>query len=142
MATQATTELRDRLQDTLGVDYRIEHEVGGGGMSRVFAARDLKLKRNVVVKVLPPELAGEVNVERFRREIEFAASLQHPHIVPLHTAGDVDGLPYYEMPLVEGDSLRARLVRSQRLPVPDALRILRDIARALAYVGIASHQPR
>ena len=131
--TAQATDLRDRLQDTLGADYRIEREVGGGGMSRVFAARDLKLNRHVVVKVLPPELSGEVNIERFKREIIFAASLQHPHIVPLHTAGDVDGLPYYEMPLVEGESLRARLLRVQRLSVADALRILRDITRALAY---------
>ena len=131
--TAQATELRDRLQEALGADCRIEREVGGGGMSRVFAARDLKLNRHVVVKVLPPELSGEVNIERFKREIMFAASLQHPHIVPLHTAGDVDGLPYYEMPLVEGESLRARLLRVQRLPVADVLRILRDITRALAY---------
>lgn len=131
--TAHATELRDRLQETLGDEFQIEREVGGGGMSRVFAARDRKLNRDVVVKVLPPELAGEVNTERFKREIIFAASLQHPHIVPVLTAGDVDGLPYYTMPLVEGESLRTQLLRVQRLEVNEALRIIRDLARALSY---------
>jgi tetratricopeptide (TPR) repeat protein len=102
-------------------------------MSRVFAVRDNALHREIVVKVLPPELAGELSTERFKREIQFAASLQHPHIVPVHAAGDADGLPYYTMPRVEGESLRDRLARTQRLAVGEALTILRDIARALAY---------
>ncbi len=79
--------LRDLLQEALGRDYRLERELGGGGMSRVFAAVEVELDRPVVIKVLPPEMAAEVNVERFRREIQVAAGLQHPHIVPVHTAG-------------------------------------------------------
>jgi len=102
-------------------------------MSRVFAARDVELGRIVVVKVLPPEMAAGVNAERFRREIQLAASLQHPHIVPLLHAGHADDLVYYTMPLIEGESLRARLAREGELPVPEVVRILRDVADALAY---------
>ena len=126
-------ELRDKLQKTLGGSYAFERELGGGGMSRVFVAEETALARKVVVKVLPPDLAATVNVERFRREIQLAAQLQHPHIVPLFSAGIADGLPYYTMPLVEGDSLRTRLIRHGELPVPDALKILRDMASALSY---------
>src|SRR5437660_7290541 len=102
-------------------------------MSRVFAARDVELGRIVVVKVLPPEMAAGVNAERFRREIHLAGSLQHPHIVPLLHAGHADDLVYYTMPLIEGESLRARLAREGELPVPEVVRILRDVADALAY---------
>ena len=126
-------ELRDQLQKTLGGSYAFERELGGGGMSRVFVAEETALARKVVVKVLPPDLAATVNVERFRREIQLAAQLQHPHIVPLFSAGIADGLPYYTMPLVEGDSLRTRLIRHGELPIPDALKIMRDMASALAY---------
>ncbi|HUR92341.1 MAG TPA: serine/threonine-protein kinase [Gemmatimonadaceae bacterium] len=126
-------ELRDQLQKTLGGSYALERELGGGGMSRVFVAEETALARKVVVKVLPPDLAATVNVERFRREIQLAAQLQHPHIVPLFSAGIADGLPYYTMPLVEGDSLRTRLIRHGELPIPDALKILRDMASALSY---------
>ncbi len=126
-------ELRDQLQKTLGGTYAFERELGGGGMSRVFVAEETSLGRKVVVKVLPPDLAATVNVERFRREIQLAAQLQHPHIVPLLSAGIADGLPYYTMPLVEGDSLRTRLIRHGELPIPDALKILRDMASALSY---------
>src|SRR2546430_3402187 len=90
----SVAELRDRLQAALGDAYRVERELGGGGMSRVFAARDVELGRIVVVKVLPPEMAAGVNAERFRREIQLAASLQHPHIVPLLHAGHADDLVY------------------------------------------------
>ncbi|MCR4339733.1 MAG: serine/threonine-protein kinase [Gemmatimonadaceae bacterium] len=126
-------ELRDQLQKTLGGSYAFERELGGGGMSRVFVAEETALGRKVVIKVLPPDLAATVNVERFRREIQLAAQLQHPHIVPLFSAGIADGLPYYTMPLVEGDSLRTRLIRHGELPIPDALKILRDMASALSY---------
>jgi tRNA A-37 threonylcarbamoyl transferase component Bud32 len=131
--TREVTDLRVRLQLALGTGYQVGEEIGQGGMSRVFAARDLTLKRDVVVKTLPPELGGDINVERFKREIHFAASLQHPHIVPVHAAGDVDGLPYYTMPRVEGESLRDRLNRVQRLPLNEVLTTMRDVGRALAY---------
>jgi len=102
-------------------------------MSRVFVAEEISLGRKVVVKVLPPDLAATVNVERFRREIQLAAKLQHPHIVPVLAAGISDGLPYYTMPLIEGESLRVRLARSGELPVQEAARILRDVLSALSY---------
>ncbi len=126
-------ELRDQLEKTLGGSYAFERELGGGGMSRVFLAEETALGRKVVVKVLPPDLAATVNVERFRREIQLAAQLQHPHIVPLLSAGIADGLPYYTMPFIEGDSLRTRIIRQGELPIQDALRILRDMASALEY---------
>jgi eukaryotic-like serine/threonine-protein kinase len=127
------TDLRDQLQATLGNAYILERELGGGGMSRVFIAEDTSLGRKVVVKVLLPDLAATVNVERFRREIQLAAKLQHPHIVPVLSAGISEGLPYYMMPFIEGESLRARLARSGELPVHDTARILRDVLSALSY---------
>jgi eukaryotic-like serine/threonine-protein kinase len=126
-------EILARLSAALADRYRIERELGGGGMSRVFLAEELALNRKVVVKVLPPALGVGVNVDRFRREILLAASLQHPHIVPVLAAGSADGLLYYTMPLVEGESLRSRLAREGELPVPETLRLLRDVADALAY---------
>jgi TolB-like protein/tetratricopeptide (TPR) repeat protein len=126
-------ELAERLQAALGAGYRIERELGGGGMSRVFVAEELELGRKVVVKVLPPEMALGVNADRFRREIQLSASLQHPHIVPLLSAGHSEDLVWYTMPLIEGESLRAKLAREGELPVPEALRLLRDVADALAY---------
>ena len=128
-----TADLKDRLQAALGASYRVESELGGGGMSRVFVAEEVDLGRKVVVKVLPPEMAAGVNAERFRREIQLAAQLQHPHIVPLLRAASEGDLVYYTMPLVEGESLRVRLTREGELPIPDAVRILRDVADALAY---------
>jgi eukaryotic-like serine/threonine-protein kinase len=121
------------LQRTLSDNYTIERELGGGGMSRVFVAEEISLGRKIVVKVLIPDLAATVNVERFRREIQVVAKLQHPHIVPVLTAGISEGLPYYTMPFIEGESLRARLIRSGELPVQDATRILRDVLSALSY---------
>ena len=126
-------ELTERLQAVLGPAYRVEKELGGGGMSRVFLAEEVDLGRRVVVKVLPPDMAAGVNVERFRREIQLAAKLQHPHIVPLLTAGASGDLLYYVMPFIEGESLRAKLAREGELPVAEALRILRDVVDALSY---------
>src|SRR6476661_911609 len=127
-----TGDVRTRLQATLGAAYTIERERGGGGMSRVFVAMDTRLGRRVVVKVLSPDLVASVSAERFEREIRLAARLQHPHIVPLLSADDVDGIPYYTMPFVEGASLRDRLTVGP-LPPGEAQSILRDVARALAY---------
>ena len=127
------SDLAERLQSSLGDTYRIERELGGGGMSHVFLARETALGRSVVVKVLPPEMAASVNIERFRREIQLAASLQHPHIVPVLAAGQAGDLLYYTMPLVEGESLRAKLAREGEMPVSDAIRVLRDVVDALAY---------
>ncbi len=128
-----TADLRDQLQSTLGSSYTLERELGGGGMSRVFAATETSLGRQVVVKVLPPEMAEGVSVERFTREIQLAAQLRHPHIVPVLAAGVSGGLPYYTMPLEEGQSLRATLTKSGPLPVSEAISVLRDVAKALAY---------
>jgi eukaryotic-like serine/threonine-protein kinase len=125
--------VRERLQATLGAAYSLDRELGGGGMSRVFVATETALGRTVVIKVLSPDLAQALNVERFRREIQLAARLQHPHIVPLLTAGESDGLPYFTMPFIQGESLRDRLVSRGELPVPDAVRVLREVASALAY---------
>ncbi|HLA91466.1 MAG TPA: protein kinase [Gemmatimonadaceae bacterium] len=125
-------DLRDQLQATLGAAYTLERELGGG-MARVFVARETALDRKVVMKVLPPELAASVSTERFRREIMLAARLQHAHIVPLLAAGESGALPYFTMPFVEGESLRVRLARHGELPVAEAVRILREIASALAY---------
>jgi eukaryotic-like serine/threonine-protein kinase len=126
-------DLRDQLQSSLGSAFTLEQELGGGGMSRVFVALDGQLDRRVVVKVLSPDLAAGVNSERFKREIRVVASLQQANIVPLLSAGETDGLPFYTMPFVEGRSLRERLKGETRLPVPEAVSILRDVARALTY---------
>ncbi|HET8762203.1 MAG TPA: serine/threonine-protein kinase, partial [Gemmatimonadales bacterium] len=125
-------DLRSELEQHLGSAYILGRELGGGGMSRVFVADDVRLRRTVVVKVLSPELAQGLNVERFEREIQLAASLQQANIVPLHSAGDVAGLPYFTMPFIEGESLRARLARGP-LPISEIISVLRDITRALAY---------
>jgi tRNA A-37 threonylcarbamoyl transferase component Bud32/tetratricopeptide (TPR) repeat protein len=124
---------RSQLQSALGSAYTLERELGGGGMSRVFLAEERALGRKVVVKVLPPELSAGVNAERFNREIQLAARLQQAQIVPVLTAGQVDGVSYYTMPFVEGESLRARLAREGALPIADVVSVLRDVTRALAY---------
>ena len=126
------SDLRAQLQSALGGAYTIERELGGGGMSRVFLAEDTRLGRRVVVKVLSPELGAGVSAERFEREIKLAARLQHPHIVPLLSAGEVEGLPYYTMPYVAGASLRERM-QAGPIPTNEATSILRDVAKALAY---------
>jgi serine/threonine-protein kinase len=125
--------LADQIRETLGSSFTVERELGGGGMSRVFVAYDQTLERRVVVKVLAPELLADVNAERFRREILVIAGLQHPHIVPVLSAGDMDGRPYLVMPYVDGESLRARISRGGPMRIVEAVGILRDVARALAY---------
>jgi serine/threonine protein kinase/tetratricopeptide (TPR) repeat protein len=127
-----TVDVRAQLQSALGSAYDIERELGGGGMSRVFLATETRLGRRVVVKILSPDLSAGVSADRFEREIRLAARLQHPHIVPLLTAGDLNGLPFYTMPFIDGASLRERLVAGP-LPYAEAQSILRDVARALAY---------
>ena len=127
------TDFALRLSEALGTDFRIERELGGGGMSRVFLAEDVKLARKVVVKVLPPEMAASVNQDRFRREIQLAARLQHPHVVPLLSANASGDLLWYVMPFIEGESLRAKLAREGELPVAEAVRLLREVTDALAY---------
>ena len=127
------SDLRDDLQRALGAAYTIERELGGGGMSRVFLAREKQLNREVVVKVLSADLAGGVSVERFGREIQLAASLSQANIVPLLAAGDADGVPYFTMPYVQGESLRGRLATGAPIPIGECIGIVRDVARALSY---------
>ncbi len=128
-----TDDLLDRVQGAIGAGYVIERELAGGGMSRVFVATERALGRHVVVKVLPPDLAAGVNRERFQREIHLAAQLQHPHIVPLLSAGESTDLLYYTMPFIDGESLREAVTRRGRLPVREVVRILHDAGDALAY---------
>src|SRR5215210_3380755 len=126
-------DLREQLQAALGGDYTLGRELGGGGMSRVFVAEDTRLGRTVVVKVLAPELVAVLSAERFQREIRVAASLQQANIVPLLTAGEANGLAYFTMPYVEGQSLRVRLASGRPLGIAECLSILRDVTRALGY---------
>jgi eukaryotic-like serine/threonine-protein kinase len=130
---RARMDLGAYLQTAFGDAYTIERELGGGGMGRVFVAREQALERTVVIKVLLPVVAAGIRAERFAREVRVIAALQHPNIVPLFRAGEAAGLPYYVMPYVRGESLRARLTRDGRLPLTDALSVLRDVARALAF---------
>ncbi|WP_309673441.1 protein kinase [Gemmatimonas sp.] len=127
------SDLRTQLQTTLGDGYTLERELGGGGMSRVFVAHENALGRTVVVKVIAPELAEGVSAERFAREVKLAARLQQANIVPVLSTGSSGSLPYYTMPFVTGESLRARLAGGARLTVSQAVSILRDVARALSY---------
>ncbi|HUQ79839.1 MAG TPA: protein kinase, partial [Gemmatimonadaceae bacterium] len=126
------SDLRTRVQESLSGSYTLERELGGGGMSRVFVADEHRLGRKVVVKLLSPELAAAMSATRFEREIRVAASLQQANIVPVLAAGELDGLPYYTMPYVEGESLRVRLGRGP-LGTSEVVSILRDVTRALAY---------
>jgi eukaryotic-like serine/threonine-protein kinase len=125
-------ELLRRLQEHVASTYTVESELGGGGMSRVFVAHERGLDRRVVIKVLPPSLAATVSADRFRREIMVSARLQHPQIVPVLTSGELDGLPYFVMPFIEGESLRGRIQRGP-LSVREAVSIMRDVARALSF---------
>ena len=127
------TELRDELQTALGTGYKVERELGGGGMSRIFVADESGLGRKVVIKVLPQEMRANMSVERFLREIQVAAQLQHPHILPLLTAGTTLSSPFFTMPLVQGEPLDVRLNRDGALPVRETVRLLREVASALAY---------
>lgn len=126
-------DLLARLQTAVGDAYRIEKELGGGGMSRLFLASEASLHRQVVIKLLPPEFASEVSAARFQQEIELAAHLQHPNILPVLAAGAKDDLLFFVMPFVSGESLRHRLIREGKLPIQDAVRILHEIADALAH---------
>ena len=132
------TDVLERLRAALADRYRIERELGQGGMATVYLAEDLKHHRKVAVKVLRPELAATLGPERFFREIEVAAQLQHPHILPLLDSGEADGFLYYVMPFVEGESLRDRLTRQGELPIHEAVKLLAEVADALAY----AHAPR
>ena len=127
------SEIIARLTAALAEHYAIKREVGAGGMATVYLADDLKHKRQVAIKVLRPELAASLGSERFLREIEIAARLQHPHILPLYDSGEADGFLYYVMPYVEGESLADRLKREKQLPVDDVLTIATEVAGALAY---------
>ena len=127
------TDAAARLSTALADRYRIERELGAGGMATVYLAHDLKHDRKVAIKVLHPDLAAALGAQRFLSEIKTTANLQHPHILPLHDSGEADGLLFYVMPFVEGESLRDRLNREKPLPIDDAVGIAREVADALDY---------
>jgi serine/threonine-protein kinase len=127
------TDAVQRLSAALADRYAIERELGAGGMATVYLAHDVRHGRKVALKVLRPELSAILGGERFPAEIKTTAHLQHPHILPLHDSGEVDGIVYYVMPYVEGEALRHRLSREHQLPVDDAVRIAREVASALDY---------
>ena len=127
-----TTDLLTDLQSHFGNTYVLERELGGGGMSRVFVARDERLDRRVVIKLLPPSVTATISADRFKREIMLAAGLQHPNIVPVLSAGEFGTLPYFVMPFIDGESLRARMMRGP-LSVRETVMILKDVVRALAF---------
>jgi serine/threonine-protein kinase len=127
------TDTIDRLKAGLADRYRFEREVGAGGMATVFLAEDLRHRRQVAVKVLRPELTAMMGAARFRREIEIAANLRHPHILPLFDSGDVDGILFYVMPFEEGETLRERMRQAPPQPVTGVVRMMRDVAGALAH---------
>jgi eukaryotic-like serine/threonine-protein kinase len=126
-------ELLNRLQSALADRYRLDREIGAGGMATVYVAQDIRHDRKVALKVLRPELAAVIGAERFLAEIKLTANLQHPHILPLFDSGEADSYLFYVMPFVEGETLRDRLTREKQLPVPDALRIAGEVASALDY---------
>src|SRR5215203_5858166 len=127
------TDALAALTTAVAERYRIERELGQGGMATVYLAEDVRHHRKVALKVLHPELSAVLGPERFLKEIELTANLQHPHILPLFDSGVADGLLFYVMPYVEGESLRGRLTREGQLPVADALRLATEIASALGY---------
>jgi hypothetical protein len=127
------SEITGRLSKALSDRYRVERELGVGGMATVFLAHDLKHERDVALKVLHPELAAVLGAERFLAEIKVTAKLQHPHILPLLDSGEADGLLFYVMPVVDGEALRAKLQRETQLPVDDAVRITKEVGSALDY---------
>jgi len=122
-----------RLDSALSDRYRLERTSGQGGMATVYLARDLRHERDVALKVLRPELAAVIGADRFLTEIRTTANLQHPHILPLHDSGEVEGTVFYVMPYVRGDSVRDRLEKEKQLPVLDATRIAAEVASALDY---------
>ena len=126
-------EVPTRLAAALADRYVMERELGQGGMATVYLAEDLKHHRKVALKVLRPELAATMGPERFFREIEVAARLQHPHILPLHDSGEAQGFLFYVMPFIEGHNLRNRLSRQGELPIHEAVKLLAEVADALAY---------
>ena len=126
-------DLLEQLNAALGERYHVERELGQGGMAVVFLAEDLKHRRRVAIKLLKPELSAILGSDRFLREIEIAATLQHPHILPLYDSGQAGALLYYVMPFAEGESLRQRLAREQQLPIDAALQITREVGSALQY---------
>src|SRR6186713_1063217 len=123
----------DRLAAVLSDRYRIEREIGAGGMATVYVAHDVRHDRRVALKVLRPELAAVIGAERFLAEIRTTANLQHPHILPLFDSGQVDGTVFYVMPYVDGESLRDRITREKQLPIDEALRIAGEVGEALQY---------
>ena len=127
------SDLLDRLKSALTDRYAIERELGAGGMATVYLAEDLKHKRKVAVKVLRPELAAVLGGERFLKEIEVTANLQHPNILPLYDSGEADSFLYYVMPYVAGESLRDKLARETQLPIGEALKITQAVAGALGF---------
>src|SRR4029078_6506481 len=127
----SVTVVREVLADAVSDRYKVEREIGGGGMATVYLARDLREGRAVAIKVMHRGLAASLGAERFAREIEIAASLSHPLIVPLYDSGSAGGVLYYIMPFVEGESLYERLERERQLPLDDAVRIAMHVADAL-----------
>ena len=136
-------ELLGRLQSALADRYRLDREIGAGGMATVYLAQDVRHDRRVALKVLRPELAAVIGAERFLAEIKLTANLQHPHILPLFDSGEADGYLFYVMPFVDGESLRDRLNREKQLPVADAVRIATEVAaRARLRAPARRHSPR
>ena len=129
----SSASIAERLSGQLGDRYRIERELGSGGMATVYLAEDVRHHRKVAIKVLHPELSAVLGSERFLKEIELTANLQHPHILPLFDSGSADGLLYYVMPYVEGETLRGRIERESQLSISDAVRIATEVADALEY---------
>ena len=121
MGMASNQDVEERLTTALADRYRIQEEIGSGGMATVYLAQDLRHNREVAVKVLDPDLSQTLGAERFLREIETAANLPHPHILPLYDSGEADGLLFYVMPYVRGESLRIRLTKERQLPVEDAI---------------------
>ena len=127
------SHVESHLKSALAASYRIERELGVGGMATVYLAEDVRHHRKVAIKVLHAELAAVIGAERFLAEIRTLANLQHPHILGLIDSGDVNGIPYYVMPFVDGESLRDRLTREKQLPIDDVLRLTREVADALSH---------
>lgn len=126
-------EVFERLKTALAGTYTVERSIGEGGMAFIFLATDIKHDRSVAIKVLRPELTASLGAERFLNEIQITAGLQHPHILPLYDSGEVDGLLYYVMPLVEGETLAEYIAREKQLSIDEAIQIAREVAEALGH---------